>query len=193
MNKRQKRKLANILIALLAVAVVVLQQRGYLSQPVPNANQTVVEPSSGLYRVTKFIDGDTIQVEMQGKKETVRLIGLDTPETKDPRKPVQCFGQAAANFTENIIGENLVRLEADSTNSDRDRYQRLLRYVYLKDETLVNKQIISEGYGFALVSFPFLRMEEFKAAQTTARQQNKGLWGSCNVETRAGSDQTRPE
>lgn len=193
MNKRHKRRLINILIALLAAVVVLLQQRGYLQQPATNTKQVIEQSTPGLYQVSKFDDGDTIQVDMEGKKETVRFIGVDTPETHDPRKPIQCFGKAAAAFTKNVIGENRVRLEADPTNSNRDRYQRLLRYVYLPDGTLVNKKIIAEGYGFALVSFPFQKMEEFKAVQVTAREQNKGLWGGCTVNTSTGYNQTNPE
>jgi len=192
-NKRHKRRLINILIALLAAVVVLLQQRGYLQQPATNTKQVIEQSTPGLYQVSKFDDGDTIQVDMEGKKETVRFIGVDTPETHDPRKPIQCFGKAAAAFTKNVIGENRVRLEADPTNSNRDRYQRLLRYVYLPDGTLVNKKIIAEGYGFALVSFPFQKMEEFKAVQVTAREQNKGLWGGCTVNTSTGYNQTNPE
>ncbi|HMS31160.1 MAG TPA: thermonuclease family protein [Candidatus Saccharibacteria bacterium] len=193
MNKRQKRRLINILIALLTAVVVLLQQHGYLQQPAINTKQVIEQSTPGLYQVTKFDDGDTIQVDMEGKKETIRFIGVDTPETHDPRKPIQCFGKAAAAFTKNLIGENRVRLEADPTNSNRDRYQRLLRYVYLPNGTLVNKKIIAEGYGFALVSFPFQKMEEFKAVQVTAREQNKGLWGGCTVNTSTGYNQTNPE
>jgi endonuclease YncB( thermonuclease family) len=192
-NKRQKRRLINILIALLTAVVVLLQQHGYLQQPAINTKQVIEQSTPGLYQVTKFDDGDTIQVDMEGKKETIRFIGVDTPETHDPRKPIQCFGKAAAAFTKNLIGENRVRLEADPTNSNRDRYQRLLRYVYLPNGTLVNKKIIAEGYGFALVSFPFQKMEEFKAVQVTAREQNKGLWGGCTVNTSTGYNQTNPE
>jgi micrococcal nuclease len=172
---------------------VLLQQHGYLQQPAINTKQVIEQSTPGLYQVTKFDDGDTIQVDMEGKKETIRFIGVDTPETHDPRKPIQCFGKAAAAFTKNLIGENRVRLEADPTNSNRDRYQRLLRYVYLPNGTLVNKKIIAEGYGFALVSFPFQKMEEFKAVQVTAREQNKGLWGGCTVNTSTGYNQTNPE
>ena len=193
MNKRQKRRLINILIALLTAVVVLLQQHGYLQQPAINTKQVIEQSTPGLYQVTKFDDGDTIQVDMEGKKETIRFIGVDTPETHDPRKPIQCFGKAAAAFTKNLIGENRVRLEADPTNSNRDRYQRLLRYVYLPNGTLVNKKIIAEGYGFALVSFPFQKMEEFKAVQVTAREQNKRVWGGCTVNTSTGYNQTNPE
>ncbi len=134
----------------------------------------------GLYSVTEFVDGDTIVVDMNGTKETVRFIGVDTPETHDPRKAVQCFGQAAAAFTKQYIGDKPVRLEADPTNTNRDRYKRLLRYVYAPDRSLVNAEIIKQGYGFAYIAFPFEKMEEFKAYEKVARDHNLGLWSNCH-------------
>lgn len=142
-------------------------------------NQTLQQAQPGLYRVTEFSDGDTITVDMNGIPEKIRFIGVDTPETHDPRKPVQCYGQAASNFTKTLIGSQDVRLEADPENTNRDRYNRLLRYVYLPNNTLVNAEIIKQGYGFAYVSFPFSKMDEFKHYQSEAQQQNRGLWGSC--------------
>lgn len=133
----------------------------------------------GMYRVVEFYDGDTIAVDMNGTTEKVRMIGVDTPETHDPRKAVQCFGQSASKFTKDLIGNQEVRLDADPTNQNRDRYNRLLRYVYLPDGRLVNSEIIRQGYGFAYVSFPFQKMDEFRALQTEARTTNRGLWGSC--------------
>jgi micrococcal nuclease len=133
----------------------------------------------GFYRVSEFVDGDTIKVDRNGHVETVRFIGVDTPETHDPRKAVQCFGQAAADHTKQTIGQQPVRLEADPLNTDRDRYNRLLRYIYLPDGTLLNAKIIQDGYGFAYLSFPFTKTEEFRGYQTAARQAGRGLWGSC--------------
>ena len=133
----------------------------------------------GFYKVTEFNDGDTITINMNGTQEKVRLIGVDTPETQDPRKPVQCFGKAASDFTKNLIGNNNVRLEADPLNTNRDRYDRLLRYVYLPNGQLVNAEIIKQGYGFAYTSFPFEKKDEFKAYETQARDSNTGLWGTC--------------
>jgi endonuclease YncB( thermonuclease family) len=137
------------------------------------------EPPAGLHKITQIIDGDTIAVEIDGKEERVRLIGVDTPETQDPRKPVQCFGQAASDFTKRLIGEHDVRLEKDDLSSNRDRYNRILRYVYLPDGTLVNAEIIRQGYGYAYTRFEFTKMAEFKGYEQDARQAKRGLWGSC--------------
>lgn len=143
------------------------------------AKQTIIQNQPGLYSIVRFDDGDTIQVDMNGKTEKIRFIGVDTPETHDPRKAVQCFGFAAAEFTKNLIGDSPVRLEADPLNTNRDRYDRLLRYVYLPDGTLINAEIIKQGYGFAYTSFPFGKIEEFKQLQQEAQQANRGLWASC--------------
>ncbi len=134
----------------------------------------------GYYRVIKFDDGDTIVVNMDGHNETVRMIGVDTPETKDPRKPVQCYGHEASDFTKNLIGTNAVRLESDPLNTNRDRYNRLLRYVYLPDGRLIETEIIKQGYGFAYLGFPFEKKNEFKADEDQARQANIGLWAACH-------------
>jgi len=143
------------------------------------AKQTAKTSQPGFYRVAKFDDGDTIVVDMNGTNETVRFIGVDTPETHDPRKAVQCFGQAASNFTKQLIGNNPVRLEADPLNTNRDRYGRLLRYIYLPDGRLVNAEIIKQGYGFAYLSFPVTKADEFRAYEKEAREAGRGLWNSC--------------
>src|SRR6476661_3307680 len=107
------------------------QQQGWLGK----AGQTAMVNQPGLYTVSHFVDGDTIAVNMNGKTEKVRFIGIDTPETHKPNTPVQCYGPAAAAFTKNTIGSQRVRLVSDSLSTDRDRYDRLLRYVYLADGT----------------------------------------------------------
>lgn len=189
-SKRQKRKLLSLALGLLLAGVLFIsRQSGWL----PESATTVpagVQP--GLYRVTEFADGDTIQVDMNGHTETIRFIGVDTPETQDPRTSVQCFGRAASDFTKNLIGTNDVRLEADPTNTNRDRYNRLLRYVYLPDGRLVNSEIIRAGYGFAYVLFPFEKMEEFRAYENQAREQNAGLWSSCEIQQDGDKKTTNP-
>ncbi len=178
MNKRTQRKMFNLLVSLLilvigAYVVPRVEVMGGNQQPVP----------AGYFRVTELNDGDTITVDMSGVEEKIRMIGVDTPETEDPRKPVQCFGRAASTFTKELVGTQAVRLEADPLNTNRDRYNRLLRYVYLPDGRLVNSELIKQGYGFAYTSFPFTKLEEFKQLQTEARQANRGLWNECSPET----------
>ena len=177
MARYRKKRLASIVATVIASILIVVGQRyGWFD----SLNETAQTVQPGLYRVEEFADCDTIMVDMNGAKEIIRFIGVDTPETHDPRKAVQCFGQAAADFTKNLIGKNNVRLEADPLNTNRDRYNRLLRYVYLPNGTLVNLEIIKQGYGFAYTSFPFSKVDEFSAAQKEARESGRGLWSSCN-------------
>lgn len=138
-----------------------------------------------LYPVTQVVDGDTIKVLLNGQTETIRLIGLDTPETVDPRKVVQCFGKEASNKAKELLyGKNVI-LEADNTQGERDKYDRLLRYVFLEDGTLFNKLMISEGYAheYTYDSNPYKYQLDFKAAEKEARENSRGLW---NSETCAG-------
>ncbi|HTE58327.1 MAG TPA: thermonuclease family protein [Verrucomicrobiae bacterium] len=176
-GKRTQRRLFKLLIALVILGLgYVANSRQIQVQPPPQIASTV---SPGYYRVVSFSDGDTIVVDMDGTSEHIRMIGVDTPETKDPRKPVQCFGQAASDFTKQLIGIQPVRLESDPLSTNRDRYNRLLRYVYLPDGRLVEAEIIRQGYGFAYTSFPFTKADEFTTYQREAREQNRGLWTSC--------------
>lgn len=189
MTKRQKKRIIKAALSLvLAGALLLAQKQGWL----PEATTKLPAPQPGLYRITSFEDGDTITVDMNGKRERIRMIGVDTPETQDPRTSVQCFGRAASQFTKELIGSSDVRLEADPTNTNRDRYDRLLRYVYLPDGRLVNAEIIRQGYGFAYVLFPFEKMEEFKQHERQAREQSLGLWGSCQIQEDGDKKTTNP-
>ena len=121
--------------------------------------------------VKRVIDGDTLFLD---NGENVRLIGVDTPETKHPRKPVQWFGKEAYLFTKGMVEGKQVRLEFDWQK--RDKYRRLLAYVYLLDGTLLNAEIIKQGYGFAYTKYPFKYLEEFRSYEREAREQGRGLW-----------------
>jgi len=173
LNNRQLNNILKLIIAALILVIGGMIQQHEARGP----NGVTIPP--GYYKVEDFADGDTIKVDMSGKTETVRFIGVDTPETHDPRKAVQCFGIKAAEYTKTTIGDSPVRLEADPLNTNRDRYDRLLRYVYLQDGRLINAEIIKSGYGFAYTSFPFSKLEEFKAYQKEAMEGNKGLWSEC--------------
>lgn len=187
-KRRTRQRVTRTVIALIVVVA------GYYSQSHPNQTpQISTNVPAGTYRVVRFDDGDTIVVDMSGTEETIRFIGVDTPETHDPRKAVQCFGQAAAAYTKQRIGNQPVRLETDPLGTNRDRYNRLLRYVYLPDGTLVNADIIEQGYGFAYLSFPFTKSDQFRQLQTQARQGNKGLWHDCSPTLNKYGGYTSPD
>ncbi len=132
--------------------------------------------------VERIVDGDTIVVSFRqdagsGFEEKVRLIGVDTPETVDPRRPVERFGEEASRFAEGRLLGRTVRLAFEA--SLRDRYGRLLAYVFLEDGTCFNLAIVAEGYGFAYTKYPFPFMGEFRKAERAARDQERGLWAGA--------------
>lgn len=137
--------------------------------------------SGQLYKVSRVIDGDTIVLE---NKQTVRYIGVDAPELHHPKKPVQCFASASAEFNKNLVEGKSVKLEKDV--SETDRYKRLLRYVYVSNESspsaevFVNLKLVQEGYAYAATFPPDVKYAEvFHQAQQEAMKNNKGLWNKC--------------
>lgn len=134
-----------------------------------------IAPAQEHYRCTRVIDGDTIVVEINHKIEKVRLIGVDTPETVHPSKPVEYFGREASGFTKLMVEGKMVRLEYDW--QQKDKYRRLLAYIYLEDGTFLNAEIIRQGYGFAYVKYPFKYIDDFRQYEQEAREDNRGLWG----------------
>lgn len=130
-----------------------------------------------VYTVTNVVDGDTIDVSIDGEIKRLRLIGVDTPETKDPRKAVQCFGTEASAFTTQTLLNQSVTLESDDSQGDVDKYDRLLRYVILSDGTNFNKLLIHDGYAYEYTyDTIYTYQDEFKAAQVDAEANKRGLW-----------------
>lgn len=173
---QQKHWVSLVITAIIAVATYG-QQQGWFDK----AAQKAMNNQPGLYNIERYTDGDTVAVDMNGTTETIRFIGIDTPETHKPNTPVQCYGPAAAAYTKNRItaAGGKVRLVADSLSTNRDRYNRLLRYVYLPDGTNLNEEIVKNGYGFYYPYFPFSKKADFDRAQQTAITAKKGLWGNC--------------
>jgi micrococcal nuclease len=172
-----RRHKLKFLISIIVLLIVVLTQSGWLQ----NSTQTALQNNPGLYSINHYVDGDTIAVNMNGNVETVRFIGVDTPETHKPNTPVQCFGPDAAAHTKAEISKfGKVRLQADPLDTNRDVYGRLLRYIYLPDGTLLDKEIIQSGYGFAYLNFPFSKKAEFATAGQTAMDSKVGLWAVCH-------------
>jgi micrococcal nuclease len=174
---RKQRKFLSLVIFLIAAFMYFGQQQGWFGA----VKQAAEVNQPGLYRIVHYDDGDTIAVDMNGTTETLRFVGVDTPETHDPRKPVQCYGPEAAAFTKKLISEagNKVRLSSDPESTNRDRYDRLLRYIYLPDGRLVQDELVRNGYAFYYPYFPFTKAERFKAEQDEAKQAKRGLWAHC--------------
>ena len=135
--------------------------------------------NQGLYSVAEVFDGDTISVNMAGVVEKVRLIGVDTPETKDPRKLVQCYGPEASAFSHTQLEHAKVKLQTDPLSTNRDRYNRLLRYVYLQDGRSYNLLLLQNGFARAYTGFPFTKSGQYTIAANSAASAKTGLWASC--------------
>ena len=129
------------------------------------------------YEVKKVDDGDTLQIFRYGRSEKVRFIGIDTPETVDPRKPVQCFGKEASAKTKQLLTGKTIRIEFDPVVGERDKYDRLLAYVWLGNE-LINLTLLREGYAheYTYRSQAYKYQSDFKQAEAGARQSEVGLW-----------------
>jgi micrococcal nuclease len=129
-------------------------------------------------QVLRVVDGDTVVVACDSRPVTVRLIGVDTPETVHPRKPVERFGREASAFLKTLLDGKSVRLEYEPGPSRMDRYGRTLAYLYLEAGGLcVNREIIARGFGHAYTRYPFTFLDDFRAAERGARQRQLGLWG----------------
>jgi len=126
------------------------------------------------YLVTKVIDGDTITIE---GGQVIRYIGIDTPETVHPSKPVECFGLEASNKNKELVEGKRVKLEKDV--SETDKYGRLLRYVWI-DDIFVNDYLVRQGYAYVYTYPPDVKYsDQFVEAQREAEKNNRGLWASC--------------
>ncbi|HYE22966.1 MAG TPA: thermonuclease family protein [Candidatus Paceibacterota bacterium] len=153
--------------------------------------------SKETYRVQRVVDGDTLVVDISGSEITLRLIGVNTPETVDPRKPVECFGKEASAQTTSLLAGQNVLLGFDSSQGNWDKYNRLLTYVYREDGLFINKYLIENGYGHEYTyNTPYKFQEEFDEAEEYARENKKGLWApeACKefVETQNTGKRTEP-
>lgn len=142
-------------------------------------------PTGDWVVVSDVVDGDTIYVGRGVWRTKVRLKCVDTPETVDPRKPVECYGLKASEFTRQSLDGHWVHLDIDKTDQ-QDRYGRLLAYVFRLDGTLFNLALVRQGYARS-TSFPCRYKPEFKEAEAEAQRDGRGLWNACEPMVR-GSD-----
>jgi micrococcal nuclease len=169
MNKKTIKALTSLIIAILGIIGTV-----YVTQP---------EKVEGT-QVIKVVDGDTVDVSINGTEEKLRLIGINTPETVDPRKPVECFGKEASARAKELLSNKKVTLEFDPTQDKTDKYGRTLAYIFLEDGTNFNKKMIEDGYAYEYTyDKPYRYQLEFKAAQKYAEEHKKGLWADTACST----------
>ena len=141
------------------------------------AYPTMPQGIQGPYTVIKVVDGDTIQVDDNGQKLKIRMIGLDTPETVDPRKPVQCFGREASARPRPSWAGIRCTWRPIPVQDTVDRYGRTLAYVWTASGRLFNLDMIADGYAFEYTyDLPYRYQADFKTAEGDARTQSRGLW-----------------
>jgi len=173
-----------------AVKTKPTQPEKAVSVPVVQANQQYE-----YYSISSVVDGDTVKVNINGTIETLRLIGMDTPETVDPRKPVQCFGKESSNKAKELLTGKKVRIEKDSSQGEFDKYNRRLAYIYREDGLFLNKYMIEQGYAHEYTyNTPYKYQTEFKEAQKLAQENLRGLWSpdTCNGDTTSVTTNTAP-
>ncbi len=138
-----------------------------------------------LYRVTSVLDGDTLIANVAGHEVTLRLLGIDTPEIVDPRKPVQCYGPEASAKARELLAGKEIYIEKDGikehTTGNYDKYGRVLAYVKMADGTLYNQKMIEEGFAreYTFGKEKYIYQKEFKDVQKKAKKEKVGLWGKC--------------
>jgi micrococcal nuclease len=163
-------------IASFALLVVLASCSG--SSPPPNGQADLFKIADG--KIAHVIDGDTLDIDIDGHTERVRLIGVNTPETKHPTKPIECFGpEASAYLTQLLPNGTDVRIERDA--EARDRYGRMLLYLYRDSDNLfINLDLVARGYGTPMSIEPnTFHRNDFVRAASQAEAANIGLWKAC--------------
>jgi micrococcal nuclease len=133
--------------------------------------------------VAEVIDGDTLDIRMSDNQLVrVRMLGIDTPETKHPTIGVMYYGPEASEYVKNLIGTRPILLRLDTVGDQRDLYGRLLAYVCLEDGRIVNEEIIKNGFGYADLRFEHSQIGLYETLMDEAQQNKAGLWENVRRE-----------
>ena len=181
-NSKSKAIIGLVVILLLSFGLISQSDADFLNNILGDSKQEagVIEViNDDLYKVTRVVDGDTIKILINREEKTIRLIGLDTPETVHPNKPVECFGIEASNEAKRLLTDKRIDLEFDKSQGEQDKYGRVLAYVILEDGTNFNQYMIEQGYAYEYTyqNNPYKYQSEFKDAEIKAKEENRGLWG----------------
>ncbi len=157
--------LISISLALTAIGQQLLQYK----------NQNIKIPEC--YQVVYIYDGDTIKVNLDGKEEKIRLLGIDTPEMNyESKKKPDCYAQNAKDKLKNMIGNSCIKLKSDKLSGDKDKYDRLLRYIYLPDGKFLNMELVKQGYAFNYIYSDNELKKDFSQAELNAKNKKLGIW-----------------
>ena len=182
--RHKKHYMTLIIGILLPLITTALMNAGYMNLPKSAAHTNSSPHASALsfasdtpFQVVKVVDGDTVDIAQDDKSVRVRLIGINSPENVDPRRPVECFGKEASNHAKEILSGKTVRIELDSSQGMYDKYGRLLAYIILQGGASFNQKMIAEGYAYEYTyDRPYKYQKTFKAAQVNAHEHLLGLW-----------------
>jgi micrococcal nuclease len=177
--------------------VPVASGRSAAALPASRSGLTRPSDAKGPYPITEVVDGDTDKIDVDGRTVKLRLIGIDTPETKHPSKPVECFGPQASARAEQLLTGRSVWIQYDATQSRRDVYGRDLVYVWLDAHTMFNEVMVRTGYAHEYTyDKPYRYQRQFKAAEANAKAAGLGFWSghTCagNTEQAASSVRQTP-
>jgi len=195
-RQRQIRLIASILVTVALFAIQTYASNNTPAAPSTPIAATTTEPEAKLppaavptstnALVVRDVDGDTIEARIDGEKDDVkiRFLGVNTPESVDPRKAVECFGKEASKHTKEILEGKRVRLDPDPQADEVDKYGRLLRNIVLEDGTDFNASLVRDGYAYAYLDFPLNKQRKVQLAnlQKEAEAAKRGLWNptTCN-------------
>ena len=146
------------------------------------STQPFVLDQTRYYPVTYVVDGDTFKVQTNSKIITVRMLGINTPETVDPRKPQECYGPEASHETKELLTDKRVKLSLNPKREATDKYGRYLAYVYREDGLFINEFLLKKGFAREYtVGKPYSFQKEFKTIEALSQKEKRGLWGVCEV------------
>ena len=172
-NLRLRILSGTIVLCVVLIAYIIWKDHFYHPKPV-KIDETL------LYDIVDVIDGDTFTVKIGKKIITVRMLGIDTRETVDQRKPAQCYGKESSDMTKSLLTGERVRLVGSPKREVWDKYGRYLFYVYLENEVLLNEYLIREGYAKEYTyGKPYSLQKDFKNIEEEARSSGRGMWSEC--------------
>jgi micrococcal nuclease len=180
-------------IIMLTAATLCFLDRSYITRSIAKPLQSTQQQDSSdiskyhsrQFTVVKVVDGDTLDIDIPDGKYShtrIRLWGIDTPETKDPRTGPMYFGKEASDFATKLAFGKQVTIYLEKEKNSRDKYHRLLAYIQLPDGTFLNEVLLSEGYAYADLRFKHGLYNKYKQLESVARNQKKGLWANVTPE-----------
>ena len=188
MSQRKRSVLIGVCVLIL-IALVWLDHKFGLKPPTPPLSAEQVKSKDfakyhyNSFRVTKIIDGDTLDIDIPDGKfnsTRIRLLGIDTPETKNDKTGIMYFGPEAAQFTKEMAANKNITVLLDNISSTRDKYNRLLAYIKLDNGKILNEVLLMQGFAYADLRFKHSFYEKYTQLEKSARQNKMGLWKEVN-------------